>query len=64
MDDGAIRRRPAQLTFGFGVPLKRARGDVQGGNVSLPEDGYPQDGDLAEALKDLRAVLLRRGGIG
>ncbi len=63
-DDSSTRRRPAQLTFGFGVPLKPATSGAQGRDVAPLENVAPRDSDLAETLMDLRVRLRRRGGIG
>ncbi len=64
MGDDSIRRRPAQLTFGFGVPPKDAASGVPGRDLPPLSNVAPRDSDLAETLMDLRVLLLRRGGIG
>lgn len=56
----APRKRPAQLTFGFGAPDDAASDEVA---RELPRHHGLDDGTAAR-LKALRLKLIKRGGIG
>ncbi len=63
VDPPAPRKRPAQLTFGFGVP-DPARTSTQWSSASGHTAVTAAANDTVDRLEAIRLKLIKRGGVG